>query len=225
MARTQYSYYDFVMAAFVCIMICSNFIGAGKVFTVAGLSFGGGILFFPLSYLFGVVLTEVYCYSQAFRVVWAGFGALLFASFVSWIVVQLPPAEGWPHQAAYETVFGASWRIVAASLIGYFFGEFCNSYVIAKMKVMSNGKHLWFRFIASTVAGEAVDTLIFYPIAFYGLWSNDLLVSVMLSSYGLKVLWEVVATPFTVVFVRWLKRAENEDYYDRATNFNPFSLM
>lgn len=224
MAKSQYRYYDFVMVAFVCIMLCSNFIGAGKVFQIAGMNFGGGILFFPLSYLFGDVLTEVYGYSQARRVVWSGFGALVFASFVSYLVVQLPPADGWNHQAAYETVFSSSWRIVAASLIGYFFGEFCNSYVIAKMKIASKGKHLWMRFIASTVAGEAVDTAIFYPIAFYGLWPNELLLNVMMSSYGLKVLWEVVATPLTVIFVRWLKRVENEDYYDYETNFSPFKI-
>lgn len=222
--RKQYQYYDLVLGAFVCIMLCSNIIGAGKVFTVAGASFGAGILFFPISYIFGDVLTEVYGYAASRRVVWAGFGAMVFASFTCWLVVALPPAEGWPNQAAYETVFGATWRIVFGSLFAFCFGEFCNSYVMAKMKILTKGRHLWSRIIGSTVIGEGVDTLIFYPLAFYGTWSDSLLLRVMASSYALKVTWEVAVIPFTYFFVNWLKRVEHEDFYDYKTDFNPFRL-
>jgi queuosine precursor transporter len=224
MNTKQYRCYDFVMAAFVCVMLCSNIIGAAKVFTVGGASFGAGILFFPISYLFGDILTEVYGYAKSRRVVWAGFGAMLFATMTSWIVVHLPPAEGWKDQAAFETVFGSTWRIVLGSLFAFLCGEFCNSYVLAKLKIFSKGKHLWARFVASTIVGEGIDTTIFYPIAFAGSWPNDLLFKVMLSSYLFKVLWEVLVTPVTYLVVNWLKRIENEDYYDYKTNFNPFSL-
>lgn len=224
MAIKQYRYYDFVMATFVCIMLCSNVIGAPKVFHLGEMNFGAGILFFPVSYLFGDILTEVYGYAHARRVVWAGFAALIFASLVSWLVIQLPPAPGWKDQAAFETVFGSTWRIVAGSLFAYFFGEFCNSYVLAKMKIQTKGKHLWLRFVGSTIIGEGVDTLIFYPAAFYGLWPNNLLLNVMMSSYAFKITWEVAVTPITYLFVNWLKRQENEDYYDHKTNFNPFKL-
>jgi len=220
----QYRYYDFVMAAFVCIMLCSNVIGASKVFVVGGLSFGAGILFFPISYIFGDVLTEVYGYAQARRVVWAGFAAMIFACFTSWLVVALPPEPTWPNQAAFETVFGSTWRIVLGSLVAFCFGEFCNSYVLAKMKILTKGRHLWSRILGSTVIGEGVDSLIFYPIAFYGVWPTSLVFKVLLSSYFFKVLWELAVMPFTYLFVGWLKRVEKEDFFDYATDFNPFSL-
>ncbi len=220
----QYKYYDFVMAAFVTVLLCSNIIGAAKVATVWGFTFGAGILFFPLSYIFGDVLTEVYGYARARRVVWAGFGAVIFASFMSWFIVSMPPAAGWIHQPAYDTVFGSTPRIVLASLIAFFCGEFTNSFVLAKLKVRTEGKFLWLRTIGSTVAGEAVDSALFYPIAFFGAWETDLVVKVMISNYCLKVLWEVVMTPFTYRIVAFLKRAENEDFYDRKTDFTPFSI-
>lgn len=212
------------MAAFVCVLLCSNLIGAAKIAQVGGFSFGAGVLFFPISYIFGDVLTEVYGYARARRVVWAGFAAQIFASFMCWFVLALPPAQGWNHQAAYETVLGSTWRIVLGSLIAFFVGEFCNSFVLAKMKVASKGKHLWMRTIGSTIVGEGVDTLLFYPIAFYGNWPNDLLLTVMLNNYLLKTGWEVVVTPFTYVAVNWLKKAEHEDYFDYRTDFNPFTL-
>jgi queuosine precursor transporter len=220
----QYKYFDFIMAAFVCIMLCSNVIGAPKVFSVGGMSFGAGILFFPISYLFGDMLTEVYGYAMARRVVWAGFAAMIFASFTSFLVLKLPPANGWNDQAAFETVFGSTWRLVLGSLVAFFCGEFCNSFVLAKLKIKSHGRHLWLRFVLSTIVGEAIDTAIFYPVAFVGLWPTSLLTKVMLSSYIFKVAWEVAVTPFTYLFVNWLKRAENEDHYDHDTNFNPFTL-
>jgi len=222
--RRPYRYYDLVMAAFVTVLLCANVIGAAKVAQIGRFTFGAGVLFFPISYVFGDVLTEVYGYARARKVVWAGFAALAFASFMSWAILAFPPARGWPHQEAYETVFGATPRIVLASLIAYFSGEFCNSYVLAKMKLLTKGRLLWARTIGSTIFGEAVDSAIFYPIAFLGVWETDLVWRVMLSNYVLKVLWETLMTPFTYRIVNFLKRAESEDYFDRDTNFTPFSL-
>jgi uncharacterized integral membrane protein (TIGR00697 family) len=223
--RRSYRYYDLVMASFVTVLLCADVIGAGKVATLWGLTFGAGVLFFPISYIFGDVLTEVYGYARARKVVWAGFGALAFASFMSWAILAFPPAPGWPHQAAYEIVYGSTPRIVLASLVAYFCGEFCNSFVLAKMKLRTEGRLLWTRTIGSTIVGEAVDSAVFYPVAFLGVWSNDLVLRVMLSNYVIKVLWEVVMTPFTYRVVNFLKRAESEDYFDRHTNFTPFSLQ
>ena len=220
--RRVYRYYDLVMAAFVTVLICANVIGAAKRCQIGGFTFSAGVLFFPISYIFGDVLTEVYGYSRARKVVWAGFGALAFASFMSWAILQFPPAPDWPHQPAYETVFGGTPRIVLASLVAYFSGEFCNSYVLAKMKLVTGGRLLWTRTIGSTIVGEAVDSLIFYPLAFLGApgWTTDQVLAVLMGNYLLKVGWEVVMTPFT-----FLKRAESEDYFDRDTNFTPFSLQ
>jgi queuosine precursor transporter len=228
MTQRSYRYYDLVMAAFVTVLLCANLIGAAKAcrIQIFGLSytFTAGVLFFPISYIFGDVLTEVYGYARARKVVWAGFAAMLFAAFMTSVVVRLPPAPEWGGQAAVESVFGSTWRIVLASLAAYFCGEFCNSYVLAKMKVRSQGRFLWMRTIGSTIVGEAVDSLIFYPAAFLGVWPRELVVQVMLGNYLAKVGWEVLNTPVTYRIVGFLKRAESEDYYDRATNFTPFSL-
>ena len=212
------------MAAFVTILLCSNVIGAAKVVTVGWVTFGAGILFFPISYIFNDILTEVYGYARARKVVWAGFGATIFASFMSWVVVTLPPAATWGDQGAYEAVFGQTPRIVFASLAAFFVGEFSNSYVLAKMKVATKGRFLWMRTIGSTIVGEALDSLVFYPTAFLGVWSNDLVLTVMVTNYLIKVGWEAVITPITYSVVNFLKRAEQEDYYDRDTNFTPFSI-
>ncbi len=223
-----YRYYDLVMAAFVTVLLCANLIGAAKVAQVhllgLPIAFGAGVLFFPVSYIFGDILTEVYGYARARKVVWAGFSALAFASLMSVAILAFPPAPGWPHQAAYETVFGSTPRIVLASLVAYFCGEFCNSYVLARMKILSEGRHLWSRTIGSTIVGEAVDSAIFYPLAFLGSWETSMVLQVMASNYLVKVLWETVMTPFTYRVVAFLKRAESEDYFDRDTNFTPFSL-
>jgi hypothetical protein len=219
-----YRYYELVMAAFVTVLLCSNLIGAAKVAEIGGFKFGAGVLFFPISYIFGDILTEVYGYARARRVVWAGFSALIFASVMSAAILAFPPAEGWPHQAAYETVFGSTPRIVLASLVAYFCGEFCNSFVLAKMKLWTEGRKLWSRTIGSTIVGEGVDSLVFYPLAFLGHWPTSLVLSVMGANYLLKVLWEAAVTPFTYLIVGFLKRAESEDYFDRHTNFTPFSL-
>jgi hypothetical protein len=222
--RRTFKYYEFVMAAFVTVLLCSNVIGAAKVAQIGGFKFGAGVLFFPISYIFGDVLTEVYGYARARRVVWAGFGAEVFASIMAATIVALPSASDWPNQAAYETVFGATPRIVAASLLAYFSGEFCNSFVLAKMKIWTSGRMLWARTIGSTIVGEAVDSLVFYPLAFLGVWSTPQVLQVMATNYVVKVGWEALMTPFTYKVVNFLKRAESEDYYDRTTNFTPFSL-
>ncbi|QQR81012.1 MAG: queuosine precursor transporter [Deltaproteobacteria bacterium] len=223
-SRPNYKYYDLIMAAFVTTLLCSNLIGAGKVTKLGSFTFGTGILFFPLSYIFGDVLTEVYGYARSRKVVWAGFSAVFFASFMSWIIIKMPPAPGWTSQEAYVTVFGATPRIVIASLLAFWAGEFSNSYVLAKMKLWTSGKFLWARTIGSTVVGEGVDSIIFYPLAFLGTWENSLVLQVMVTNYFIKVLWEAVLTPVTYKIVNFLKRAEQEDYYDTKTDFNPFTL-
>jgi uncharacterized integral membrane protein (TIGR00697 family) len=222
--RRSYKHYDLVLGAFVAVLLCSNLIGTSKVVSIDGRVFGAGILFFPLSYVFGDVLTEVYGYARSRRVVWAGFVAMLFAAVMSYVVVTLPPAPDWDGQAHLAAVFGQTPRIALASLCGYFSGEFANSYVLAKMKIATRGKHLWARTIGSTIAGEAVDSVVFYPLAFGGVWPTSLVLKVMLSNYLLKVTLEAVLTPVTYRVVAWLKREEHEDFYDTDTDFTPFSL-
>jgi len=222
-----YRYYEFVMAAFVTILICSNLIGPAKIVQIDGYpAFGAGLLFFPISYVFGDVLTEVYGYARARRVIWAGFAGLAFASVMASVVVALPPAPFWKNQDAYEIAFGTTWRIALASMFAYFCGEFANSFVLAKMKIMTNGRWLWTRTIGSTIVGEAVDSALFYPLAFYnaGLMPNEILPAIMLAQFVGKVGVEVVFTPVTYKVVGFLKRAEQEDYYDRGTDFTPFRL-
>jgi uncharacterized integral membrane protein (TIGR00697 family) len=228
----QYRYYDFVMVASVTVLLCSNFIGAAKQAVVdlpllGSTPFGAGVLFFPLSYIFGDILTEVYGYGRDRRVVWAGFAALAFASFMAWVVVSLPPGPSEymkSYQPALDAVFGNAWRIAAASMIAFWCGSFANSYVLAKMKIWTEGKWLWTRTIGSTLVGELIDSSLFYVIAFYGIWATGDIVKVALIQYLLKSGWEVLMTPVTYKVVAALKRAEHEDYYDRNTDFTPFSL-
>lgn len=220
-------WFDLVMAAFVTILLLSNMIGAGKVAVVslpggAVWPFGAGILFFPISYVIGDVLTEVYGFARARRCIWAGFAALSFMAFMSWVVVALPPSPDWAGQAAYEQVFGQVPRIVFASILAFWAGEFVNSYVLARMKIWTRGRHLWTRTIGSTVVGQGVDSLIFYPLAFYGLWDNETLLVVLATQWALKVGWEVLLTPVTYAAVGWLKRHEGVDVYDDGTDFTPF---
>ena len=231
-APRNYKYYDLVMAAFVTVLLCSNFIGAAKQTTVelpllGATTFGAGVLFFPISYIFGDILTEVYGYGRDRRVVWAGFGALAFASFMAWVVVRLPPAGSdfmKTYQASLEAVFGNSWRIALGSMIAFWAGSFSNSYVLARMKLWSSGRWLWTRTIGSTLVGELVDSSLFYFIAFYGIWATGDVIKIAIAQYVLKTLWEVVMTPVTYRVVGFLKRIENEDYYDRNTDFTPFSV-
>ena len=229
----QFRYYDFTMAAFVAILLLSNVLGAGKVARIwlPGLDvwwpFGAGILFFPVSYVIGDVLTEVYGYARARRVIWAGTAAVLFMAFMSWVVVALPPAPDWTNQAAYEAIFGQVPRIVLASVCAFWAGEFVNSYVLARMKVWTEGRHLWARTIGSTIAGQGVDSLIFYPLAFWGAagWTNDLVIKVLFTQWALKVAWEAILTPLTYAVVGFLKQREGVDVFDRGTDFTPFKTV
>lgn len=230
--RRRYRYYDLVMAAFVTVLVCSNFIGAAKQTTLSlpllgAVTFSAGVLFFPISYIFGDVLTEVYGYALDRRVVWAGFGALAFASLMAWVVVSMPPADSeWmkSYQGSLEGVFGNAWRIAAASMIAFWAGSFSNSYALAKLKVRTEGRWLWMRTIGSTLVGEAVDSSLFYFIAFGGLWATGDVLKVACAQYVLKTGWEIVMTPATYRIVGFLKRAEREDYFDRDTDFTPFSM-
>jgi uncharacterized integral membrane protein (TIGR00697 family) len=231
-AQRSYRYYDLVMAAFVAVLLCSNFIGAAKQTTIelpllGPTTFGAGVLFFPISYIFGDILTEVYGYGRDRRVVWAGFGALVFASFMAWVVISLPSAGSdfmKMYQPSLEAVFGNSWRIALGSMIAFWAGSFSNSYVLAKMKLWTSGRWLWTRTIGSTLVGELVDSLLFYSIAFYGIWTTTDVFHIAINQYILKTLWEVIMTPVTYKVVGFLKRAEQEDYYDRNTDFSPFRL-
>lgn len=227
---TNFRYYDFVMAGFVTVLLLSNVIGAGKVAVVdlplIGLwPFGAGLLFFPVSYVIGDLLTEVYGYGAARRCIWAGFGALLFMAFMSFVVVAMPPAPEWGNQTAYEAVFGQVPRIVFASIMAFWAGEFVNAFVMAKMKIWTGGRMLWTRTIGSTVVGQGVDSALFYPLAFLGAagWTTDLVIWVAITQWILKTSWEVVLTPVTYAVVGWLKRHEGVDVFDTDTDFSPFA--
>jgi queuosine precursor transporter len=225
----NFRYFDLVMAAFVTILLLSNVLGAGKVATIdlpviGDWPFGAGILFFPLAYVIGDVLTEVYGYARARRCIWVGTAALLFMALMSWVVVKLPPAADWTNQPAYDAVFGQVPRIVFASIVAFWAGEFVNSFVLAKMKVLTSGRHLWSRTIGSTVAGQGIDSLLFYPLAFWGAegWTTELVITVLFTQWALKVAWEVLLTPLTYVVVNTLKRREGVDLFDVHTDFTPF---
>jgi queuosine precursor transporter len=256
-----FRYYDLVMAAFVAILLLSNIIGAAKLTFVdvpfwpegwwpapdGVFIYGAGILFFPLGYVIGDVLTEIYGFAKARRVIWVGTGALLFLAFMSYVVVSLPAFDGWQCSASgfggqrpltssvdptitggaicqetYVSVFGSTWRIVVASIIAFWAGEFVNSFVMAKMKVLTKGRALWTRTIGSTFVGQGVDSLIFYPVAFLGIWTTEAVVTVMITNWALKVAWEAVLTPVTYAVVGRLKKAEGVDLFDLETDFSPF---
>ncbi|MEL7728668.1 queuosine precursor transporter [Citromicrobium bathyomarinum] len=233
----QFRYYDIVMAGFVTILLLSNIIGAAKLTFVSVpfwpdgwwpapdgvFIYGAGILFFPVSYVIGDVLTEVYGYARARRVIWTGFAALVFMAFMSWVVVGLPPADSWTGQDAYEQVFGLVPRIVLASIVAFWAGEFVNSFAMAKMKIWTRGRALWSRTIGSTVVGQGVDSLLFYPIAFLGIWETRDVIIVMITNWLLKIFWEAVLTPVTYAVVNGLKRAEGVEIFDTDTDFSPFA--
>jgi uncharacterized PurR-regulated membrane protein YhhQ (DUF165 family) len=261
-APVAFRYYDLVMAAFVAILLLSNIIGAAKLTFVdvpfwpdgwwpaptGTFIYGAGILFFPLGYVIGDVLTEIYGFAKARRVIWVGTGAMLFLAFMSYVVVSLPAFDGWECSASgfggprpltsagdpaitggaicqetYVSVFGSTWRIVVASIAAFWAGEFVNSFVMAKMKVLTKGRALWTRTIGSTIVGQGVDSLIFYPIAFYGIWTTEAVVTVMITNWALKVAWEAALTPVTYVVVNRLKAAEGVDLFDMDTDFSPFA--
>ncbi|MEM1397658.1 MAG: queuosine precursor transporter [Pseudomonadota bacterium] len=228
----RFKYYDFAMAATCVLIVCSNVIGAGKVASVGGFAFGAGVLFFPLSYVLGDVMTEVYGYARARRVIWAGFAAAGFAALMAAFITAMPPApdwnaplaEGYFTQDAFARFFGQTPRIVFASVLALWAGEMANAFVMARMKVASKGDHLWQRTIGSTVVGQGIDSLIFYPVAFLGVWDTRLVVTVMATNYVLKVAWEALLTPVTYKVVAALKKAEGVDVFDGETDFTPFSV-
>lgn len=233
-----FKYFDLLMVAFVVVLLCSNLIGPGKACIVelpfslpllgAAITFGAGNIFFPISYIFGDVLTEVYGYAKARKVIWAGFAAMIFATVMSVIIIKLPadPAVAYNAkiQPALEEVFGNTGRIVAASILAFWVGDFANSFVMAKMKVVTQGKYLWTRTIGSTIVGQGVDSILFYPIAFGGIWSTETLIKVSIFNWLFKVMVEVLMTPATYLLCNWLKRKEGVDVFDTDTNFTPFSL-
>src|SRR5262245_64689486 len=234
----HYRYLDFVMVGFVTVLLCSNLSGPAKLCEIklpfslpiigASILFGAGNIFFPVGYIFGDILTEVYGYARARKVIWAGFGAMLFATVMTLVVINLPmsKSEKWneTYQPAIEIVFGGTWRIALASLLAYWVGDFANSYVLAKMKLITKGRFLWTRTIGSTIIGQGLDSLIFYPLAFYGVWTDHKLATAVLFNWAFKVGVEILFTPLTYLIVNALKRAELEDYYDVDTNFTPFSI-
>jgi uncharacterized integral membrane protein (TIGR00697 family) len=226
----SYKYYDLILGAYVCVLLCSNLIGPAKVSTVqvpvvGSVTFMAGVLFFPISYIFGDILTEVYGYARDRRCVWAGFAALVFAAFMSYVIVHLPPAKFWESkQPAVEAIFGSTPRIVGASIVAFWCGSFVNSYVLAQMKLLTGGRWLWTRVVGSTLCGELVDSGLFYTLAFAGSWPPAEVLTVGTTQYVLKSAWEILMTPVTYRIVGFLKRSEQEDYFDRDTDFTPFSL-
>ena len=220
----KYKYVDLITGLFVAVLLISN-IASTKIIDIWKFTFDGGTILFPLSYIFGDILTEVYGYRQSRRIIWIGFASALLMSATLGLIGLIQPSQGWELQDAYMAILGQTPRIVAASLIAYFAGEFSNSYILAKMKVLTRGKWLAARTIGSTVVGEGVDTIIFVFIAFFGLYSNSLLLVIIISNYVFKVLMETVLTPATYKIVNSLKRAEGVDYYDRNTDFNPFRMF
>jgi uncharacterized integral membrane protein (TIGR00697 family) len=220
----SYKYFDVIVGLFVAVLLISN-IASTKIVTIWKFTFDGGTILFPLSYIFGDILTEVYGYRKSRRAIWLGFLCALIMSVTLGLIGLIRPAEGWELQDAYMAILGQTPRIVTASLVAYFAGEFSNSYILAKMKVWTNGKWLAARTIGSTIIGQGVDTLLFVFIAFFGLYSNSLILLIIISNYVFKVSLEIVFTPLTYKIVNSLKRAEKVDYYDYRTNFNPFKFL
>lgn len=220
--QKNYKYLSAISVFFVSVLLISN-VASTKIVDLGWFVFDAGTLLFPLSYIFGDILTEVYGYKRSRSVIWLGFSMALLMSVIFIIVGKLPPASDWANQDAYNAILGLTPRIVIASLIAFFAGEFSNSYVLAKMKIATNGKWLWARTIGSTIVGELLDTLLFVVIAFWGILPNELLITIIVSNYLFKTGVEVIFTPITYKIVGFLKKNEQEDYYDRETNFNPFS--
>lgn len=219
----QFKYYDIILGLFVAVLLISN-VASSKVLDLGPFTFDGGTILFPISYIFGDILTEVYGYKRSRRVIWTGFFCAFLMSAVFMIVGKLPPAADWGNQEAYDKILGLTPRIVLASLIAYFSGEFSNAYTLAKMKIFTKGRWLWSRTIGSTIIGEGIDTVLFVMIAFYGILPGDLILTIMVSNYIFKVGFETLCTPLTYTVVGFLKSKEGVDTYDRDTNFNPFKL-
>jgi queuosine precursor transporter len=220
--QKAYKHFDLIMALFVAVLLISN-IASTKILALWRFTFDGGTLLFPLSYIFGDILTEVYGYAKARRVIWVGFFSAILMSIVLMIVGWLPAAAGWENQSAYDAILGLAPRIVIASLIAYWAGSFSNSYILAKMKVWTKGRYLWTRTVGSTLVGEGLDTALFCTIAFLGVLPLSLLLAVIISNYVFKCLVEIAFTPITYRAVRYLKSTEKVDALDTKTRFNPFS--
>lgn len=214
-------YLDLFSVLFVSVLIVSM-IMAQKLFVFFGVIFTTAIIVFPVSYILGDVLTEVYGYGRARRVIWLGFFANVVMVVFLEISIVLPPAPSWALQGAYESILQQVPRTVAASLLAYLCGEFANSFVLAKMKIWTSGRYLWTRTIGSTIVGQAVDTVVFVTIAFWGFMPPAVIWQIIWSAYIFKVLYEAAVTPITYAVVRWVKRKEGIDYYDTGTNFTPF---
>ncbi len=229
--RKGYRYFDLVMAVFVAVLLISNVASAAKIVNLGlpVLTFDAGTLLFPISYVFGDVLVEVYGYRRSRRVIWIGFACAVLLSLTLAVVRRLPGDAQWVAEVgpdAFDGVLGtlASGRIILGSLVAYFAGEFSNAYIMARMKVRTQGRWLWTRTIASTLVGELVDTMLFVCIAFLGVWSLDLVIKIIISNYLFKTGFETLVTPLTYLVINTLKRVENEDYYDVDTDFNPFRV-
>jgi uncharacterized integral membrane protein (TIGR00697 family) len=229
MEERHYRYFDLILGLFVAILLISNIVSVKAVviplpFTKLHFSFDGGTLLFPFSYIFADVLTEVYGYERSRRVIWSGFFGLVLMAFLIWLVGIIPPDPLWKSDGAYQQLLMTAPRIALASIIAYFAGEFSNSYILSRMKILTKGKYLWTRTIGSTVIGEFIDSLLFVSIAFLGVWPNSLLIQVLISNYIFKTIYEIAATPLTYAVTGWLKRRELEDHYDYTANYNPFLL-
>jgi queuosine precursor transporter len=219
----QSKYFLYIAILFVVVLMISN-TTASKLVQFGPFIVSGAVVVFPISYIFGDVLTEVYGYKASRKIIWSGFAALIFMSFWYWVIKVLPAASFWPNQGAYEAILGAVPRITIASMTAYFMGEFSNSFVLSRMKVWMQGKHLWMRTIGSTVVGEGIDSVVFAVIAFAGIIPFSALLTVIGSGYLLKVIYEILATPLTYFVVGKIKKAEGVDVYDRGISYNPFIL-
>jgi hypothetical protein len=216
-----YKHLDTLTLIFVVVLLISNLV-AQKICRIGPLTLSGAELLFPVTYIFGDIFTEVYGYAAARRAIWIGFFASALLSAMGAIVVALPPAPGWHNQAAFSTVFGFIPRLVVASLIAYWAGEFTNSYTLAKMKLLTHGRWLWTRTVGSTITGQAVDPTTVVLIAFWGKAARMTLLELILSAYAAKVIYEILATPLTYAVVGWLKKTEQSDVFDVHSSFNPF---
>ncbi len=219
----RFKYLDALTTAFVVILLVSNLV-AQKVCIIGPFAVSGAVLLFPITYIFGDVFTEVYGFAASRRAIWLGFFGTALLYLVAAIVIHLPPAPGWKNQDAFATVFGFIPRILAASLVAFWAGEFANSYTMARLKLLTNGRRLWTRTIGSTVVGQAVDTVLVITLTFAGIYPVHTLINIIVTGYFLKVGYEVIATPVTYLVINGLKASEQVDTFDRSMDFNPFSL-
>jgi queuosine precursor transporter len=218
----RYCYLESLITVFVVVLLISNIVGQ-KISALGPLRVSGAQLLFPITYIFGDIFTEVYGYSASRKAIWLGFFASILLFLMCFICVKLPAAPEWPSQRAFETVFYTVPRLVVASLLAYWCGEFANSYTMAKLKLLTNGRHLWTRTIGSTVVGQAIDSVVVMFVAFYGIVPVNTILRLIVSGYLAKVIYETAMTPVTYAVVNFLKRKEGVDYFDKTTNFSPFA--